>query len=119
MDYPVTPDGRYMIIRGRLWRVANPHLPVQERKGWVSTLMTARREVKSAMAAGDRQRLAAARAEVHKAKVALGERGPVWWDDGAKDFNRFMAVNTPYKEWFESVVNAESSAAEYSHRIEE
>lgn len=23
MKYPVTPDGRYMVVRGRLWRVAD------------------------------------------------------------------------------------------------
>jgi hypothetical protein len=30
----------------------------------------------------------------------LGERGPVWWTDGAPDFNRRMARNTPYADWF-------------------
>ena len=34
------------------------------------------------------------------AKVALGERGPVWWDDGAPDLNRRMARNTVYADWF-------------------
>ena len=38
----------------------------------------------------------AARAKVHAAKVALGERGPVWWDDGAPDYNRHLVKNTPY-----------------------
>ncbi|NHZ89888.1 hypothetical protein F2P45_12815 [Massilia sp. CCM 8733] len=31
---------------------------------------------------------------------ALGERGPVWWTDGAPDFNRRMAANTPYAAWY-------------------
>ena len=31
---------------------------------------------------------------------ALGERGPVWWDDGAPDYNRRLVRNTPYLEWF-------------------
>ena len=26
--YPVTPDGRYFVVRGRLWRCANPALPI-------------------------------------------------------------------------------------------
>src|SRR3546814_12988328 len=26
MDYPVTPDGRYFVVRGRLWRMSNPSL---------------------------------------------------------------------------------------------
>ena len=40
-----------------------------------------------------------ARADVQAAKVALGERGPVWWRDGAPDYNRKLARNTPYAEW--------------------
>ncbi|MBQ1767457.1 MAG: hypothetical protein IIZ92_31765 [Aquincola sp.] len=49
---------------------------------------------------------AAARARVEEVKRALGERGPVWWSDGAPDFNRKLAKNTPYAQWF-----AELSAA--------
>jgi len=37
---------------------------------------------------------------VDAAKVGLGERGPVWWKDGAPDFNRRMARNTPYAAWY-------------------
>ena len=44
---------------------------------------------------------AEARAAVQAAKVGLGERGPAWWKDGAPDFNRRLAKNTPYAEWFE------------------
>lgn len=101
MPYPLTPDGRYMVVRGRLWRVANPGLPAAEREALVRALMTARRGVRAALAAEDAERVAAARRAVDAAKVALGERGPVWWDDGAKDFNRHLVRNTPYREWFE------------------
>lgn len=101
MKYPVTPDGRYMVVRGRLWRVANPHLPEPERASYVQRLMSARREVKAAKAASDDARLAAARRSVNDAKVALGERGPVWWQDGAKDYNRHLVKNTPYRDWYE------------------
>jgi hypothetical protein len=45
--------------------------------------------------------MAAARAAVDAAKIALGERGPAWWTDGAPDFNRKMARNTPYAGWAE------------------
>jgi hypothetical protein len=48
-----------------------------------------------------------ARAAVDRAKVALGERGPVWWDDGAPDFNRRMARNTPYAGWYSSLDGVE------------
>jgi hypothetical protein len=26
VKHPVTPDGRYIVVRGRLWRMANPDL---------------------------------------------------------------------------------------------
>jgi hypothetical protein len=41
------------------------------------------------------------RARVDLAKRELGERGPVWWDDGARDWNRHLAKNTPYAQWWE------------------
>jgi len=37
---------------------------------------------------------------VDAAKHALGERGPVWWTDGAPDFNRRLVANTPYAAWY-------------------
>lgn len=100
-EHPQTPDGRYMVVRGRLWRVANPHLPPEERAALVSALMAARRPAK---AADDPDALAAARSSVNAAKVQLGERGPVWWHDGAKDFNRHLVRNTPYRQWYEQLV---------------
>ncbi|WP_294390299.1 hypothetical protein [uncultured Sphingomonas sp.] len=96
---PVTPDGRYIVVRGRLWRRANPHLPAVERQALVARLMDARRAVGRALKADDAPALAAARAEVHRAKVGLGERGPVWWQDGAPDQNRRMVGNTDYAAW--------------------
>lgn len=98
---PITPDGRYLVVRGRLWRAANPNLSEEEHSRFVGELMAARREVKAAGRAGDATRLAKARAQVDAAKVSLGERGPVWWEDGARDFNRHLAKNTPYAEWYE------------------
>lgn len=103
MGYPTTPDGRYFVVRGRLWRCTNPALPEDERKPLVRKLMQARRDVKTAKAKDDDELLKDARRRVHEAKVALGERGPVWWDDGAPDYNRRMAVNTPYCAWYESL----------------
>lgn len=103
MHYPQTPDGRYMVVRGRLWRLANPHLPAPEREALVRALMAARRAVKTALASGDATALAAARHAVNTAKVSLGERGPVWWEDGSPDFNRHLAKNTPYREWYEQL----------------
>lgn len=45
-----------------------------------------------------------ARRRIDDAKVALGERGPVWWTDGAPDYNRHLARNTPYAEWYERLM---------------
>jgi len=52
----------------------------------------------------DADRLAAARSAVDAAKIGLGERGPAWWTDGAKDWNRHLVKNTPYAEWYENLV---------------
>ena len=102
-DYPRTPDGRYFVVKGRLWRTSNPDLAPAEREHLVNRLMDARRQVGLAKKAGDMTAERAARAEVDAAKRALGERGPVWWTDGAPDFNRRMAVNTPYADWYASL----------------
>jgi hypothetical protein len=98
--YPTTPDGRYFVVKGRLWRCTNPALPEAERQQQVNALMQARRAVKTAKAADDAEALKAARAHVDAAKVCLGERGPVWWQDGAKDLNRRLVKNTPYADWY-------------------
>lgn len=100
MRFPVTPDGRYFVVRGRLWRCASPALPEAERARQVHALMGARRAVAAARRSGDDTALRAARDAVDAAKHALGERGPVWWTDGAPDLNRRMARSTPYAEWY-------------------
>ena len=96
---PVTPDGRYLAVRGRLWRRANPHLPDDARERLTAQLMRARSDVGAALRAGDVAAEKAARRRVHTAKVALGGRGPVWWSDGAPDYGRHLAKNTPYAAW--------------------
>ena len=96
---PVTPDGRYFVVRGRLWRCANPALPEAERERQVRKLMRARRDVGTARRTSDEDLMRRARRRVQESKVALGERGPVWWDDGAPDYNRHLARNTPYAAW--------------------
>lgn len=103
MDPLFTPDGRYLIVRDRLWRAANPGLDAGVRSDLVKALMEARREVGSALRAKDAARLAQARAEVNATKGSLGERGPVWWTDGTKDFNRYLVKNTPYASWYRQV----------------
>ncbi|MCW6512711.1 hypothetical protein [Lichenifustis flavocetrariae] len=101
--YPTTPDGRYFVVGGRLWRCTDPGLPESERAKLTAELMRARRAVGVARRSADDEALSAAGAAVDAAKVALGERGPVWWDDGAPDLNRHMARTTPYAAWYRSI----------------
>ncbi len=109
METMVTPDGRYLVVRGRLWRMASPLLSADERAEQTSALMRARREVGGAMRRGDGEAERRARRKVHRAKTALGERGPVWWTDGTPDYNRRLAVNTPYREWYERALRWEEA----------
>ncbi len=97
--YPSTPDGRYFVVKGRLWRMSNPALAPQDRQLLVERLMKARRDVGAALKSGDLAAERSARATVDDVKRALGERGPVWWSDGAPDFNRRLVSNTPYADW--------------------
>ena len=92
---PTTPDGRYFVVNGQLWRCSNPLLSSDERQRLVSELMSARRAVKAAKASGDPGEMELARSGVQAAKVALGERGP--------DFNRHRVENSPYAHWYRSL----------------
>ena len=88
------------MVRGRLWRASNPALPEVKRQALVNELMNARRAVRDAR--GDQAALRKARDRVQAAKEGLGERGAVWWDDDAPDYNRYLAKNTPYADWYAS-----------------
>ena len=105
---PATPDGRYFVHGGRLWRCTNPALPEEERQRLVGDLMDARRAVGHAKKAGDADAEREARGRVHEAKVALGERGPTWW--GGEDHNRKAPENTPYAGWWAGLSAAEREA---------
>lgn len=104
-SYPITPDGRYFVVAKRLWRCSNPNISDSLRRTLVLALMAARRAVRDAN--GDKQALARARAEVNKTKIALGERGPPWWTDGAPDYNRHLVKTTPYAGWFRTLGSQE------------
>lgn len=103
-----TPDGRYFVVQGRLWRASNPNLPPDVRAILVNDLMRARRAVKESIASCDATRLATARASVNAAKISLGERGAVWWDDGAT-FDRHLVKNTPYADWYLKLQKSDSA----------
>lgn len=106
-SYPITPDGRYFAVRGRLWRMSNPALEPDERERLVKELMDARRAVGAARRAADVAAETFAHDAVHRAKVALGERGPVWWSDGTPDLNRHLARAGPYAQWYASLPEGE------------
>lgn len=121
MRYPVTPDGRYFVVRERLWRLSDPHLAAERRQELVSDLMAARRAVAHARKADDLHALQAARSAVDCAKRALGERGKPWWSDGAPDYNRQLARTTPYRDWYEHVSSGQAappgSSAQSSSKV--
>lgn len=106
--YPSTPDLRYFVVKGRLWRLSNPDLEPDYRQELVQRLMLARRQVGAALKAQDKDAERAARAAVDEAKQLLGERGPVWWTDGAPDLNRHLVKNTDYAGWYAALMQGES-----------
>ncbi|RSS46121.1 hypothetical protein [Streptomyces sp. WAC08241] len=75
-----TPDGRYIVVGGRRWRATDPDIPPEAAAKLRSLLMAARRAVGAARRENDVRAERAARARVHTAKVALGERGEPWWE---------------------------------------
>jgi hypothetical protein len=113
-ESPRTLDGRYLVVRGRLWRASNPALDPALRQELVDTLMAARRAVRDA--AGDPVRTRAARQAVDEAKQRLGERGPVWWTDGAPDYNRHLVKNSPYAAWFAGLASGSTGHADDKRR---
>ena len=109
--YPRTPDRRYFVVRGYLWRLSNPDLPEDVRAHWVRELMSARRAIRGAAKACDPVKAdRAARQRVARAKGALGERGPPWWGDGAPDYNRRRVEASPYAAWFASLAERSDTA---------
>ncbi|UTA80816.1 hypothetical protein J4377_04840 [Halomonas sp. XH26] len=100
--YPHTPDGRYFIAKNQLWRCTDPRLSDDEKRTHIKTLMKARRAVRNAQQQNDEIALRQAREAVQSAKKLLGERGPVWWQDGAPDEGGLAPHNSSYAEWWAS-----------------
>jgi hypothetical protein len=83
--------------------MTDPNLGEKKRADLTQRLGKARSAVRIAKQDADLKAEAAAHKEVDKVKRALGERGPVWWDDASPDFNRHMAKNTLYAEWYSRI----------------
>ena len=65
-----------------------------------------RKAVKALMQA----RMGGDKSAVLAAKTALGEAGPVWWDDGAADVSGSPPDDTPYAEWWDALTDTERAA---------
>ena len=94
----MTPDGRYLVVRGRLWRRSDPALDEERRAALVAELMAARRAKGTALRAGDAAGVSEAKERVQAAKEGLGERGPVWWAGDEPDLTGRMARTTAYAD---------------------
>ncbi|KPQ23628.1 MAG: hypothetical protein HLUCCA13_12830 [Halomonas sp. HL-48] len=99
-QYPHTPDGRYFVAKNRLWRCTDPRLSEDEKRTHIKALMKARRAVRTAQQQDDPDALREARDAVQLAKEALGERGPVWWDDDSPDEGGLAPDNSSYAQWW-------------------
>ncbi|MEO0718038.1 MAG: hypothetical protein AAFZ06_04100 [Pseudomonadota bacterium] len=106
-----TPDGRYVVSRGRLKRNSDPTLPVSERRAWIKKLMQARLATRRAQTETKRE---AAWSAVQEAKRALGEKGPVWWSDGAPDESGADPIDSSYSEWWTALDDATRRAVSSS-----
>jgi hypothetical protein len=91
--------------------MTNPGLDEAERTDLIGRLMRARRAVRDAKRSDDLEAESAAHKAVDEVKRALGERGPVWWDDDSPDLNWHMAKNTAYADWYAKVSRSRSGGS--------
>jgi hypothetical protein len=81
-DASDTAEGeRWIVVNGKRWRATDPAIEPKFRSELVDELMAARRSVQRARRHHDPVSEQDAHARVHRAKVALGERGEPWWDE--------------------------------------
>jgi hypothetical protein len=85
-DVEHTDDGHHVVIDGRRWRATDPAIPEPEAAVLRRWLMAARRDVGVRKRRGDDT--GPARARVHAAKTALGERGTPWWEQSDEQRRR-------------------------------
>ncbi|MEY4512140.1 MAG: hypothetical protein RLZZ450_4262 [Pseudomonadota bacterium] len=84
----------HLTIDGRKWRRTDPSIPEAFRQQLVNELMSARRAVSAALRASDALAERAARDRVQDAKIALGERGAVWWEQASEAERKVRAAAT-------------------------
>jgi hypothetical protein len=92
-DPETTPDGRYIVIKGRRWRATDPLIPEDRRDELTRALMAWRREVRRTQGTAEESD---SRAGVQAAKVALGERGqPPWWEQSDDERRARWSAEVP------------------------
>lgn len=69
--------------------------------------MVARLGVRDAKKAADMEAEATAHRALDELKQVLGERGAMWWGDGAPDLTRHMAKNTLYANWYAKLARSD------------
>jgi hypothetical protein len=87
-----TDEERWIVVDGRRWRRQDPAIPPTLAAELVAELMAARRAVRAA--GDDAAAVRVARDRVQAAKVALGERGPTWWDEPSEEDLEVRAAAT-------------------------
>ncbi len=87
-----TADGRYVVVDGRRWRATDPAIPQDRREELTRALMAWRREVRRTRGTDEER---TARAGVHAAKVALGERGTAWWEQSDRQRRARWSAEVP------------------------
>jgi len=86
---PHTPDGRYLVSKGVLKRCTNPALDDGVRRKELKALMQAR--------------MAKDKNAALRAKIVLGEAGPVWWQGDTADYSNLPPTESPYAEWWNTL----------------
>ena len=87
-DYTPTPDRRYFVVRGRLWRLSNPFLDPDAHERLVRDLMNARRAIAQSTT---RQERISARLRVDAAKRAWESAATL----GGRTARRITIANSP------------------------
>ena len=90
-----TPDGHHVVIDGRRWRATDPAIPEERRSELQRALMAWRRDVRRTRGTEEE---ATSRAGVQAAKVALGERGTPWWEQGDDERRARWETDVPVPE---------------------
>ena len=101
-----TPDRRYLLLGDKLLRSYNPNLPNDRIDDLLVVLFNSRCDLRRARQCDGTEPLELVDA-IEAARRALGQSGPVWWDDGAPDLDGVPVLSTCYAEWFKSMLKRE------------